>query len=588
MSHWPIVITDREMVDMPNASDSRSDPHSDSWLDFGPGWLFASMRDAIVVVDAETAQVALWNPAATELLGFTPEEALQFSFSELVVDLQETPQWAAARAGDSDREAVELFARRKSGQDVCVELTLSRLRTSADQRAYVLAVVRDISERHHAEEERIELIREQLTREESAAAQRRLEVLAEASRLLDASLEYETTLQEVARVAVRTLADWCIVHLLEQNGTIRWLALAHGDPAKEALARELQERYPATEGVTRVLRTGVSEIYSGQRSDADLAARAHDEDHLRMLRELDSKAVMIVPLVARGRMLGAVSLISTRQGRVYRTTDLAIAEELARRCGQAIQNAWLHQEAHAAIRARDRFVSIASHELRTPIARVKGYAEMVLAAHTDGDLTDEMLQRSLRRIDNASDRLTGLVRDLLDVSKLSTGKLPMRLRSVDPTELVREVVGRYQEQLSGTGHLLLDIVGQPGNVSADPERVEQVLTNLLDNALKYSPDGADLRVRVQPKARGVLVEVQDHGIGLPPEAAERIFKPFSRATNAEVRQITGMGLGLYICRNIVEQHHGRIWARSQGEGSGTLMSVWLPELTSLPSAAAAA
>ena len=96
------------------------------WLDFGPGWLFASMRDAIVVVDAETAQVALWNPAATELLGFTPEEALQLSFSELVVDLQETPQWAAARAGDSDREAVELFARRKSGQDVCVELTLSR------------------------------------------------------------------------------------------------------------------------------------------------------------------------------------------------------------------------------------------------------------------------------------------------------------------------------------------------------------------------------------------------------------------------------------------------------------------------------
>src|SRR5437588_567272 len=128
------------MVDMPNASDTRSDPHADSWLDFGPAWL---------------------------------------------------------------------FARRKSGQDVCVELTLSRLHASADQREYVLAVVRDISERHQAEEERIELIREQLAREESAAAQRRLEVLAETSRLLDASLEYQTTLQEVARVAVRTLADWC-------------------------------------------------------------------------------------------------------------------------------------------------------------------------------------------------------------------------------------------------------------------------------------------------------------------------------------------------------------------------------------------
>jgi signal transduction histidine kinase len=431
-----------------------------------------------------------------------------------------------------------------------------------------MAVVRDVSERRLAQEERIEHVREQVCLEESAAAHRRLAVLAEASRLLDASLEYETTLQEVARVAVRTLADWCIVHLLEQDGSIRWLALAHGDPTKEALARELQQRYPATQGVTRVLRTGASEIITA--------------------RELDSRAVMIVPLVARGRMLGAVSLISTAPGRVYDANDLAIAEELARRCGQAVENARLHQEAQAAVKARDRFVSIASHELRTPIARVKGYAEMVLAAHSDGDLTDEMLQRSLKRIDNASDRLAALVRDLLDVSKISAGNLPLRLRTLDLTELVREVVGRYQEHLSGGGHLLLDIVGTPGGVSADPDRIEQVLTNILDNAVKYSPDGAELRVRVQPKARGVLLEVQDHGIGLPQEAAERIFEPFSRATNAEDRQISGMGLGLYICRNIVEQHNGRIWARSEGESSGTTISLWLPELSSHSVAAAAA
>jgi signal transduction histidine kinase len=296
-----------------------------------------------------------------------------------------------------------------------------------------------------------------------------------------------------------------------------------------------------------------------------------------MLRELDSRAVMIVPLMARGRMLGAVSLISTAPGRQYDATDLAIAEELARRCGQAVENARLHQETQAAVKARDRFVSIASHELRTPIARVKGYAEMVLAAHSDGDLTDEMLQRSLKRIDHASDRLTGLVRDLLDLSKIRAGNLPLRLVTLDLTELVREVVGRYQEQLSGAGHLLLDIVGTPRSVAADPDRVEQVLTNLLDNAVKYSPEGPELHVRVQAKARGVLLEVQDHGIGLPRAAGERIFEPFSRETNADERQIAGMGLGLYICRNIVEQHDGRIWARSEGEGKGTVMSVWLPE-----------
>jgi signal transduction histidine kinase len=240
----------------------------------------------------------------------------------------------------------------------------------------------------------------------------------------------------------------------------------------------------------------------------------------------------------------------------------------------------LHREAQNALAARDRFVSIASHELRTPIARVKGYAEMLMAAHTDGDLTDEMLLRSLSRIDNASDRLATLVRDLLDVSKITAGALPMRVRPLDLTELVRDVVGRYQEQmkLNGTpGHLLLDIVGAPGPIAGDPDRLDQVLTNVLDNALKYSPEGAELIVRVQPKARGALLEVQDHGIGLPPDSADRIFEPFSRATNAEQRQITGMGLGLYICRNIVQQHHGRIWATSKGEGSGTLVSMWLPD-----------
>lgn len=548
------------------------------WLDLGPGWLFDSIRDAVVVAHADSGRIALWNPVATELFGYTPPEVLGVPLFDLIEDLRETPQWATARNTGAQRRSVELFARRKDAPDMCVELTLSPMQTADDQRHYVLAVIRDISERRLHEQERLDFIRDQAVVTESAVAQKRLEVLAEASRLLDASLDYSATLQEVARVAARTMADWCIVHLLEADGSIRWLALAHGDPAKEALARQIQERYPASDGVARVLRTGVSEVYSGEASDSQRAARAHDADHLRLLRELDSRAVMIVPLMARGRMLGAVSLISTRPGRVYDATDLAIAEELARRCGQAVDNAWLHQEAQAAVKARDRFVSIASHELRTPIARIKGYAEMVLAAHTDGDLTDEMLQRSLRRIDHASDRLTSLVRDLLDVSKISTSNhLPLRLRTLDLTDLLRDVAGRYQEQIGGTGHLMLEIIGTPVAVLADPDRIEQVLTNLLDNALKYSPDGAQLRVRIQSKARGVLVEVQDQGIGLPIEAAERIFEPFSRAANAEHRQITGMGLGLFICRNIVEQHHGRIWARSAGEGSGTLVSIWLPQ-----------
>lgn len=574
---------------MHTASDLAS---PDDWLNLGAGWLFTSIRDAVIVADAASGRIELWNPAATRLLGFEANEVVGLPLAELIQDVQATEDWATARTGDPPRGTLELFARGKSGPEVWVELTLSPLTSPVDGHTYVLAVVRDISERRVADEEHLDRVRRLILHEESAADHRRLEVLAETSRLLDASLDYAATLQKVADVAVRTMADWCIVHLLEDDGSIRWLALAHGDPAKEAVARELQERYPTTDAVARVLRTGASELYGDEAGgdandpgegaselrESARVARARDAKHLRMLREMDSRAVMIVPLVARGRMLGAISLISTLPGRTYDAYDLATAEELARRCGQAIDNARLHQEAQAAVKARDRFVSIASHELRTPIARVKGYAEMVLAAHTDGDLTDEMLERSLRRIDHASDRLATLVRDLLDVSRISSGNVPnLRLRTVDLTELVREVVGRYQEQLSGTGHLLLDIVGAPRTVSADPDRIEQVFTNLLDNAVKYSPDAAELKVRIQAKARGILVEVQDHGIGLPPGTVERIFEPFSRATNAEQLQISGMGLGLFICRNIVEQHHGRIWARSAGEGTGTVISVWLPE-----------
>jgi PAS domain S-box-containing protein len=549
---------------------------TDGWLNLGPGWLFASIRDAVIVVEPGSGRMVLWNPSATELFGYELATILGRPLHDVVTDLEHTPQWLAVNAGGSPHDPFEMFARHHAGHAVSIELTLSRLESPNDGGVFIVAVIRDVSERRQAEEERFERVRETVASDELAATQRRAAVLADASRLLDASLDYAATLQEVARVAVRTMADWCIVHVLEGDGSVRWLALAHGDPAKEAVARELQARYPATEGVARVLKSGQPEFYPNI-PESQRMTRARDPEHLRMLQELDSRSVMIVPLAARGRMLGAVSLISTQPGRTYGEADLAIAEELARRCAHAVDNARIHQEAQVALKARDRFVQIASHELRTPIARVKGYAEMLLAAHTDGDLNDEMLERSLKRIDHASNRLTNLVRDLLDVSRMSAGTLPLRLRSLDITELVREVAGRYQEQLPDGGKLLIDIVGTPGDLAGDPDRLEQVLTNLLDNAVKYSPEGAELLVRLQPKARGVLLEVEDRGIGLPTGAAERIFEPFSRASNAEVRQITGMGLGLFICRNIVEQHRGRIWASSPGEGCGVVMSVWLPQ-----------
>ncbi|HYY88156.1 MAG TPA: histidine kinase dimerization/phospho-acceptor domain-containing protein, partial [Chloroflexota bacterium] len=400
---------------------------AEGWLDLGSGWLFASIRDAVLVVDAQTGGIVLSNPAATDLFGHSADELRERSIELVVPDLRLMPQWETLLAGPAPADTILVFGEHRDGTEVSVELTLTRLESPTDGRLFLVAVMRDITERRLAEEERIGRIREHAAQQESAAAQRRLEVLAEASRLLDASLDYEATLQEVARVAASTLADWCIVHLLEADGSIRWLAVAHGDPDKEAVARELHRRYPATldrrQGVGRVLSTGETEVYA-RIPESQRMARARDPEHLRLLRALGSCSSMIVPLSTRGRMLGALSLISSRPDRHYDKNDVATAEELARRCAQAVDNARLHQEAQTALRAREQFVSIASHELRTPIARVKGYAEMLLAAHADGELDDELLVRSLRRIDTASERLAGLVRDLLDVSRMTSGGLP--------------------------------------------------------------------------------------------------------------------------------------------------------------------
>jgi PAS domain S-box-containing protein len=549
----------------------RADTPPVGWLDLGSGWLFSSIRDAVLVMDAASDQVALANPAAAELFGSgTAEQLIGLTIDSLVPQLRQQPAWDLLRTGPAPAATLSLEARATTGTQLSVELTLGRVDTRrVSDRHYLVAVVRGITEHRHAE-----------TVAHEQAAHRRLAVLAEASQLLDASLDYQATLQEVARVAASTLADWCIVHLLEPDGSIRWLAVAHGDPEKEAVARELQRRYPASldtrTGVGRVLCTGQAEIYT-HIPEADRVARARDPEHLRLLQALGSRSSMILPLAVRGRMLGALSLISSRAERHYSATDLVIAEELARRCAHAVENARLHQEAQTALRAREHFVAVASHELRTPIARVKGYAEMLQTAHADGNLPPELLERGLQRIEDASDRLTALVRDLLDVSRMSSGSLPLRPRELDVVEVLRGVVARCQEQIGPNGHALLDIVGAPPTVTGDGDRLEQVFQNLLENAIKYSPEGAELRVRVESKAGGVLIEVQDRGIGLPEGAAERIFEPFGRAPNAQERQIQGMGLGLYICRNIVEQHRGRIWARSDGEGQGTVVTVWLPQ-----------
>lgn len=240
----------------------------------------------------------------------------------------------------------------------------------------------------------------------------------------------------------------------------------------------------------------------------------------------------------------------------------------------ATENRRLYQEAQEAIRSRDEFLSIAAHELRTPVTALKGTAQLALRHLERGPLDAPRVERSFRSIIHTSDHLGLLISDLLDVTRLRDGQLPLRVEPLDLAQLTRGITERYREHLD-TGHLLdLDVPSSPVEIKGDAGRLEQVLDNLLTNAIKYSPAGGTIEVRLLMETEGAVLSVADSGIGLPEGTQERIFDPFGRASNA--RQLPGMGLGLYISRRILELHGGRLSASSPGDGLGTTMSIWLP------------
>jgi signal transduction histidine kinase len=240
----------------------------------------------------------------------------------------------------------------------------------------------------------------------------------------------------------------------------------------------------------------------------------------------------------------------------------------------------LYAAAQDAIRARDDFLSIAAHELRTPMTALRGVAQLLLRAQERGQLDTQRLERHLGTLVAQSERLATLTDDLLDVSRLRTGRLALHPQLLDLGAYVASNLERYREVVGAASHTLRLRHEPSCPVAVDPDRLEQVLGNILDNAAKYSPGGSSINLLIQPATddgrAGVLLSVTDQGIGLVPGSEAAIFEPFGRAPNATRRQIPGMGLGLHISREIVQRHGGRMWAASPGEEQGTTLYVWLP------------
>ena len=429
-----------------------------------------------------------------------------------------------------------------------------------------VGTVLDITERHRVEE-----------------AQR---FLAEASEVLSSSLDYRATLSNVARLAVPTLADWCSVDVLEEDGSLERLAVAHQDPQKVELAHELQERYPpdpdAPYGTHQVLRTGEAQIMS--EIPPELIERAaRDEKHREMLRQLGLNSYMTIPLIARHRTLGAITLVYAESGRRYGEQDLGLAKDLARRAALAVDNSRLYGQAQRDITERKRyeealqqraeelarsnaeleqFAHVASHDLQEPLRMVSSYTQL-LARRYEGKLDAEADEFIGYAVDGAN-RMQILINDLLAYSRVGTrgeALAPTNTRSVFDmacANLMRAIEDSGAEVTSG----------ELPSVLGDQSQLVQLFQNLLSNAIKFRRSEGPVKVHVGAERRDGewLFSVRDNGIGMEPQYLERIFIIFQRLHAKG--EYSGTGIGLAICKKIVERHGGKIWVESEpGKGS---------------------
>jgi PAS domain S-box-containing protein len=531
--------------------------------------------------------ITSWNPGAGRLFHYTAQEILGRPLDLLVPPdraAESAEDLQRLRRGESSgpRETVRV---RKDGRPVRVSARITPLANAAGRITGAVVIARAVPERIQAEDDRAQALREQPARAEAEAVRQRLELLARASTLLDASLDYEATLQSVARLAVPLLADWCSVSLLEDEA-LRLVGVAHVDPAQETLLRELAHGFGADpnepDGVAKVLHTGQAALLGGD-PEARLAALAHRAVPPERLGAVAPRSAMLVPLVARGRVLGVLALVATDSGRVYGPADLALAEDLAGRAGLAIDNARLYREVQEAIRVREEFLASASHDLKNPLAAIRVRAEVLQevlrweAGRASGAEAEELLD-GLAKIEILTGKMERLLDELVDVARLQLGQ-PLKLdrRPTDLVAMARQTAAEHQR---GTKRHQIRVATTEAELVGlwDAARLERVLGNLLSNAVKYTPEGGEITVEVtrQGDAAGAwaMLRVRDPGIGIPAGDLPRVFERFHRAGNA-VGRMAGTGIGLAGARRIVGQHGGTIAVESR-EGVGSVFTVRLP------------
>ncbi|MCT7991505.1 PAS domain S-box protein [Laspinema olomoucense] len=519
--------------------------------------LVNSMDDIVFTLDRQGRHTAIFGRwfERTQIL---PENFLGKSAGDLF-----GPE-AAAIHNDANQKALtgesviyEWSFQTDAGTQYC-QTSLSPLLDRQGRVTGIVGVGRDITPRHQAEQ--------------------RQYFLAEVSSVLASSLDYPTTLMSLANLVVPMIADYCVIYIVEDGGQISGLAMAHTDRAQEALLREMEEYYPLDlnhdDGIVQVVSSG-KPILIPELTDSMRVAAARDPEHLRLMRQLGCQSCTIVPLVARGRTLGAISFNIAESGRRYKPEDLMLAEELARRAGFAIDNARLYRESQEANRMKDEFLAIVSHELRTPLNAMLGWAQLLRTRKFDEATTE----RALETIERNARVQTQLIEDLLDVSRILRGKVALSLEPVDLSVAISSAIESLRPSAEAKQIKLIQNVNDSvGVVSGDINRIQQVVWNLLSNAIKFTPSEGRVEVRLRRSRNFAILEVVDTGMGIAPDFLPFVFERFRQADSTTTRSYGGLGLGLAIVRHLLEMHGGSIRAYSEGTGKGATFTVTLPLL----------
>lgn len=518
--------------------------------------------DAIITVD-ESQHILHFNHGAQALFGYSEREILGTPLSTLLPhrfrDAHARHLIDFARGGQVARRMGErraIFGLRRDGSEFPAEASISRLELSGS--TIYTVVLRDITERLRTEENQ--------------------RFLARAGAVLATSLDYESTLRSVAHLAMPHLADCCLLSIDDGGAAVRTIVSVHEDPERTKRLRSLERRrversnwpFPVADAISSGRHVALRRLSAGWEREGGNGDPSIDD-----LEALGIQATLTIPLVARDRVLGALTLISTDPSRQFDDGESALADDLAHRAAFAIENARLYQAAQQASQARDEILGVVSHDLRNPLSAISMCARVLLesppaAAEDRRELADAILE--------STHLMQRLIQDLLDVSTIESGHLKIQTRREVLGPIVDAALTMVREGADERGlSLVRDLAPNLPDVQVDAMRLEQVLANLVGNAVKFTERGGSVTVRAEASGEMVRVAVIDTGVGIPPEHLPHIFDRYWHARRQS--RTVGTGLGLAIARGIVEAHGGSISVES-ALGGGTTFLFTLPAVES--------